>query len=233
MSKCPSTLRSVAVALWTAVVAVPLFAAPRPPAPAKETVSAASPVPDKGLELTIPKGAGKVEFIATGWPSALRIRGQGRGLEGTLHVDGDVASGSLSFPLDALDTGIDLRNRHMRENYLETAKYPSATLRLTRLDLSRLPEGQAFDVADVDFEGVLELHGLPRPVKGTARITRDRTRIDVDAALDLRTTDYGIPIPKYMGITVAEQVKVKVAFSALAQPLLAHADEGANAVRHR
>lgn len=232
MSKCPSTLRRMAAVLVMAA-ALPLVAASQPAAPSQHDVHSPSPASsEQGLEFTIPDGTGRVEFDATGWPSALRIHGQGRGLAGTLRVGAGAPSGTISFRLDTLDTGIGLRNRHMTETYLETAKYPSAVLTLTRLDVARLPATESFDVGDVEFEGALELHGLNRLVKGKARIARDHGRIDVEAALELSTTDFGIEVPKFMGITVGEQVKVKVAFSALAQPALARASEGDHAVRH-
>src|SRR4029450_12304928 len=76
--------------------------------------------------------AGSVEFVATGWPSALEVHGKGSGPAGALTVTADLAS---------LQTGISLRDRHLKEEYLHVDRYPQARLTLSHLDISRLPEG--------------------------------------------------------------------------------------------
>src|SRR5438046_2728106 len=74
---------------------------------------------------------GEVEFLATGRPSALKIRGKIKedakdALTGKLQVTGANVTGTAKLALDMLDTGIDLRNKHMKEKYLETGKFPTA-----------------------------------------------------------------------------------------------------------
>ncbi len=167
------------------------------------------------LQLTVPEGEGKVEFVATGWPSALKIHGRGEALAGELTIEGTTVQGTLSFALDDLETGIDLRDRHMKENYLETAKYPTASLELTHVALDEPAEAETFEVDDAPFEGTLQLHGLTRPIRGTADLTRKDTRLDVSATFEVSISDFGIDVPSYMGITVAETVTVKADFRAV------------------
>jgi polyisoprenoid-binding protein YceI len=155
---------------------------------------------------------GSIEFVATGWPSALVIRGKGTQLTGDVVAEPDALSGELKFELDCLDTGIALRNRHMREEYLETGRHPYAIFRPTSLLAHKLPASASFAAQPTSFEGEMELHGVTRPVHGTARIRRDGETVGVEAHFDLRTTDFGIRTPSYMGITVAEQVQVTVRF---------------------
>jgi polyisoprenoid-binding protein YceI len=163
------------------------------------------------LELAL--NSGTIEFVAVGWPSALRIRGKGQGATGRLTLERQSLSGQVSFPLDSLDTGIALRNRHMREQYLETGKYPHAVFKPTSVALKRVPAAAAFSVKDVPFEGRLDLHGTEHPVRGAAHVTRRDAEVKVDAVFDVHTSDFGISTPQYMGITVAEDVKVTVRLS--------------------
>ena len=80
--------------------------------------------------------------IQSGKPNLVRFQskaaledfdGKTRKVTGTLVVDPDDLGDSLQVQVEvdlaSLDTGISLRNKHMRENHLETEKYPSAVFR--------------------------------------------------------------------------------------------------------
>lgn len=81
----------------------------------------------KDLELLAQKDSGSVEFLAIGRPSAIKIRGKGTAPEGKVTLVSDkenrIARGTLVFDMTSLDTGMDTRNEHMKEKYLETGKY--------------------------------------------------------------------------------------------------------------
>lgn len=205
--KCPLPLHFLAVAsLVTAGIAASPYAL-------AQQADGKTPASLRVFRLVVPEGSGEVDFVAVGWPSALRIRGQGKGLAGELSVNGTLADGVISFELDSLGTGIDLRDKHLKQQYLETAKYPRAELKLASVDVAKLPAGGSFGSKPLPFEGRLTLHGVERPVSGVAQVGRSGDRVQVSASFDLRTTDFGIAIPQYMGITVGEQVKVSVKFA--------------------
>ena len=66
--------------------------------------------------------SGTVEFCsATGHPSALHVDGKGVGLK-DLSISQNNVTGTVSFDLNTLDTGISMRNEHMKEKYLEVTK---------------------------------------------------------------------------------------------------------------
>jgi polyisoprenoid-binding protein YceI len=165
-------------------------------------------------QLELRTDAGHVEFFATGWPSALRIHGKGTGADGTLSVTDGAVSGSIGFDLGSLETGIGLRDRHMKEQYLDVGRYPRAVLTLSRLE-THVPGGSVFGPVSVPFEGTLLLHGVQRPVSGQARISREDERVTGDAVFSIKLADFGIDVPKYLGITVAQKVDVKATFLAL------------------
>jgi polyisoprenoid-binding protein YceI len=167
---------------------------------------------------TVQPRDGAVEFTAVGWPGALTIRGAGAPPVGTIVVDGAKVSGVVGLDLATLDTGINLRNRHMKDNYLEISKYPRAELSLTRLALPDAPPAGEFEADNVAFEGELSLHGVRRPVRGSTHIRRKGTALEVAASFEINTNDFGIATPGYMGVTVAEKIKVKVHFSSRLLP---------------
>ena len=150
---------------------------------------------------------GHVEFLAIGKPSAIKIRGKGDALQSSaLQFKDGKLSGHFVFDLSSLDTGIDMRNEHMKEKYLEVGKYKNAELELTPLDFAQ-------DICKTDvkqdhtaFAGTLKLHGVEKPVKGEFDMKPGHSQ----ASFNLNLTDYKIEIPVYLGIKVADQVATTV-----------------------
>ncbi len=146
--------------------------------------------------------AGKVEFKTKGWPNLVTIKGEGPGVSGSLKQDGGKVSGDLSFQLDSLKTGIDLRDSHMKDNYLEVKQHPTA--QLTLKDVA-VPENLDGSFA---FTGTMNLHGVEKEVKGQAELELDGDQIRMTAEIPVKLSDFKIAIPSYQGITVAEKVTI-------------------------
>ena len=155
----------------------------------------------------------KVTFIAVGRPSALKIEGVGDGLSGVLTKDGTKVDGEAVFNLSTFDTGVTMRNTHMKEKYLHVETYPNATLKVTKLPWGA-DEAKPFAEVEGPFEGVLTLHGVSKPVTGVAKVARDGDKVAVDVQFKTSIPDYKIDIPSFMGVTVAETVEVHVEVSA-------------------
>ena len=118
--------------------------------------------------------------------------------------------GSLAVDLRTLDTGIGLRDTHLRE-YLEVNKgtgFETATLSAISLTgLSPItPEGKG------SFTGVLTVHGVAKAVTGAVDVRRADGALHVQASFRLDLSDFGIAKPRYFGIGVTNTVQVKVAF---------------------
>ena len=131
--------------------------------------------------LDLDQGSGSVTFDAVGRPSALKIHAKGDPARGKLTAAGGKLNGTVSFKLDSLDTGIGMRNEHMKKKYLETGKFPEAKLAIK--DVS-LPAGYAapdFSADGFKFSAA-SLHGVDKPVDVTAKLSRSahaRPRSDV------------------------------------------------------
>ncbi len=142
-------------------------------------------------------------------------------MEGTagLHIEGTThelaisqREGDLVFqvPLAGVDTGIGLRNRHMR-GYLDTAHFPEAELHVVRSAVTFPAPGKA---SEADATGTLQLHGVSRPCSIHYRVEQGpsggysvhaRTRIDM--------RDFGIEAPGYLGVKVDPAVAIQVDFT--------------------
>ncbi len=153
-----------------------------------------------------PAAASEVQFEAVGRPSLLKIKGHGAKLQGDLKIENQIASGTFEIQLDDLDTGIDLRNRHMKENYLKTNEFPKAVLELEPIQLPA--DWAPGKDLSTPFKGKLTLKGKTEPINGEFKI--QGANLATEAAFTIRLSDFDVGVPKYMGITVADTVNASV-----------------------
>lgn len=157
------------------------------------------------VTLTSSATSGKLEFLAIGKPSMIRIKGEGPAPQGTVSIKDKKATGEFKIALQSLTTGIDMRDSHMKEKYLEVQKNPDAILKISDLEVNDLKAGK-----DLPFKGTLLLHGVEKPVSGTYTHEGTETSQKVKAAFNVLLTDHTIEIPSYAGIKVADKVEVKI-----------------------
>jgi polyisoprenoid-binding protein YceI len=148
--------------------------------------------------------ASEVKFTATG-PGGLTIVGE----SSALQVSDDAQIITVSVPLEPLHTGIGLRDRHMKEKYLEVAKYPAATLKIDHKSLSFPGAGKS---AAGDAQGDMTLHGATKHVRFHYDARAEGAGYDVTSTLHLNMNDFGISVPSYLGMSVKPDVSVDVKF---------------------
>lgn len=126
--------------------------------------------------------------------------------------DGEPTKNSeLYFEVDlnSIDTGIGLRNRHMRENYLETDRFPFAHFSGKVTSAEKLPQGGY----RVTAAGTIQIHGVERPlqVSGTLSPAGDHVyRIETEFTVKL--PDFNIKVPKLMFMKIDENIRLQVRF---------------------
>jgi polyisoprenoid-binding protein YceI len=119
--------------------------------------------------------------------------------------------GSLAVDLRTIDTGISLRNQHLREVYLEVDKAPGYDKAvLSEIALKELSPGTP---GKGSFTGSLALHGVKKPVTGPVEVRKAGADLRVKASFPLNISDYNIPEPRYLGVGVRNTVQVEVAFT--------------------
>ncbi len=149
-------------------------------------------------------GSSSVMFSASG-PGGVKIEGQTPDLE----IRDEAESFSVVVPLKNLNTGIALRDKHMKEKYLETEKYPNAELKVRRDDLKvPAPGGKE----ETSAKALLKLHGQEKPVVFNYRAAESGGLYSVDGSLRLNIAEFGISTPSFMGVTVRPDVEVRASF---------------------
>ncbi len=150
-------------------------------------------------------------FEAVGRPSMLKIKGHGAKVEGSVQVDGANAKGKFNLDLNQFTTGIGLRDSHMKERYLETPKYPKSVFEIEQVELpSDWAPGKSVESAK--FKGKLTIKDVTKPVEGTVKIAGEQLATEANFNISLK--DYPIGVPSYMGVSVADNVNVRVAIPA-------------------
>lgn len=122
-------------------------------------------------------------------------------------------NGEMAVDLRTLDTGIALRNEHLKEKYLHVDAQPG----FDRAMLSNIQAGISsaeIPSGERPFTARLQLHGAVRQVSGRVSIRQQGTDVYVEASFPVRLSEFGIPAPRYLGVGVKEEVSVRVAFTA-------------------
>jgi len=120
-------------------------------------------------------------------------------------------NGAVEVDLGTLQTGIGLRDRHMKDKYLEVSRGDMfATARLDEIRIARAEEGS------VPFQGKLTLHGEQHAISGIAELQRQRDgALRVRARFPISLAAFRFQPPRYLGVGVRDEVQVQVQFTAL------------------
>ena len=162
-------------------------------------------------QIELKNGKSRVEFTALG-SSGLTITGKtsdDHPVTGNFKVDGKKVSGTARLELEGLDTGMEMRNKHMKEKYLEVPKFPEAKFTLTELTLPGDPTAD-FLAKQIPFKGEMLLHGQTKPVTGFVDAEKKGTDLNLEFTFALKMGQFQIQTPSFLGITVAEDVNVLV-----------------------
>jgi polyisoprenoid-binding protein YceI len=127
---------------------------------------------------------------------------------------GDTLSILVRVDMATLDTGIALRNQHMRANHLHTDQFPAATFAG-----ARIVEGSGALEAGVTrrvvLAGTLTIHGVARAATVPIDLTWDGSdRLTVGAKFPVALADHDIPRPKFLMLKLGETQNVVVALVA-------------------
>lgn len=116
----------------------------------------------------------------------------------------------LYFEVDlaSLDTGIGMRDRQMRDNYLEVEEYPYAAFGGVIEQVSSLP-GAMFRVTT---RGVLGIHGVERERVLTCDLAPVDEGYHVDCSFTVLLSDHDIEIPRIMFLKLNNQIRLELSF---------------------
>ena len=155
-----------------------------------------------GVERT---GAANATFTGKG-PAGFKLEGKTDQL--SIKEEGDKVL--FSLPLSTLKTGIDLRDTHMREKYLQVDKYPNLVLEVPWSAIKLPEDGQT---ATQTVPGKMTLHGQTKDVSVTYTVKRTGDVYETSGKVPLNLKDFGVDIPSYLGVTVKPDIETLTTFS--------------------
>ena len=121
----------------------------------------------------------------------------------------------IEVDLASLDTGIKLRNKHMRKNHLETKKYPKAVFTADRISERSSLSLVAGEPVTFHVTGNFELHGITREVTATVEATLNlEGDLEIVSRFDVLLSDYKIKRPRFLLLKLDETQKVTIKVTA-------------------
>ncbi len=175
-----------------------------------------------GAEFVVKAGSpNKVVFVSKA--ATETFDGKTDQISGRIVLDPASTIDSVAVDLDvdlaSLDTGIGKRDQHMRDNHLETGKYPKATfVGATVLEPKGTTLAPGKPVA-FECEGDFTLHGVTKRLSATVEVTlRDERTLAFKASFQVPLADYKIDRPKFLFLKLGEVQDVTVEGVAIATP---------------
>jgi polyisoprenoid-binding protein YceI len=102
-----------------------------------------------------------------------------------------------------------LMQEHFNENYMESTKYPKATLTGKIANFGAVKLGQD-GTYNTKINGTLDMHGVKKTVEVPATITVKSGSVSFSSQFKVLCADYGIAIPSVVADKVAKEVKINV-----------------------
>ena len=119
------------------------------------------------------------------------------------------ATVEMSIDMASLDTGNSLRNREMRELYLETGKH--ATAKFKSVNVEAPASVAPSSPADIKVTGDFTLHGVTKRMTIPVRVVLiPDGRIHVTSSFKVHMPDFDIDVPKNILVTVNDDVPVRL-----------------------
>lgn len=193
---------------------------------ASSAAAVAGPSPAAAIRFAIVPAASTVtyrvgETFLTGNQFATAV-GTTHAIQGDVFVDrahpANSRIGTITVDVSTFQSDRARRDRAIREGWLESAKFPTATF--TPVEIQGLPptypDGQEIPVRVL---GTLRVRDVSKPVTftGTVRLAADTLKGDFQTTVLM--TDFGFEPPSILGTLKAEnQVKLELQFSAQRAP---------------
>jgi polyisoprenoid-binding protein YceI len=133
-------------------------------------------------------------------------------VSGTIVADPanpSAASVEIVINVNALDTGVGMRNKEMRERYLETPKFGTATFK--SVSVAGPPSIAPNQPAEINVTGDMTLHGVTKRMIIPVRVVLiPDGRIHATTSFKIHMPDFGISVPHNLLVTVNDEVPVRL-----------------------
>lgn len=138
--------------------------------------------------------------------------------EGEIDINNPAKNpkGLVTIDVPSFDTGIPLRNEHMR-GMIEADKYPTATFKLKSLKAPKLVANSAVEGT---VTGDLTFHGVTKAVTAPVSLVylpeadknyRPGDWVAVSTSFNIKLSDYGLNLPQgVLGMKVANDLAIQL-----------------------
>jgi polyisoprenoid-binding protein YceI len=147
--------------------------------------------------------------------------GKTQKLSGAVNLDpaslADSITVSIAVDMASLDTGLALRDRHMRDNHLQVDRFPNGTFvggSLSGLSAASLTGGGPVTGT---IAGRLTLHGVERRITALFEMRLKDGGLHIVAHFPVKLADYAIPRPQMLMMKLGEIQNVTVDVTGRAQ----------------
>ena len=133
-------------------------------------------------------------------------------IDGYIYWEDSVLTKNSEFyfevDLNSLDTGIGLRNRHMRDNYLETDQFPLTHYKGKIISSTVLND----TTISADAEGVIFIHGVEQPLSVKTNLFKQTNGYRIQTRFNVKLSDFKIEIPSIMFYKINENMDLRCDF---------------------
>lgn len=183
-------------------------AAPPPSAQPAAPASATAPAPPGGQRYELVKEQSKAAYVVTELLAGATVRNQAVGttseVTGELVVDakGKIQPATFTVDLKSLRSDRSPRDNYIRNNGLESNKYPTATFTIKEVKgAATLKPGNA---ETFELVGLMKVRETERTVTWSVTSVAENGQIKWNAVLNTKMTDWGINPPVLLVRSVAE-----------------------------
>lgn len=153
------------------------------------------------------------------------IVGKTSAAKGFIEVDiNDIknsVNGRFEVDLASVKTGIDMRDGHMRDNYLETDKFPKAVFELTSVKETNSMILEDQKPVELTVDGNFTVHGVTKPMTIALTVTyfaeSESTRqrlpgdlLHIEGTFDILLTAHNIEIPKFVILKLDDKQVINI-----------------------
>lgn len=146
---------------------------------------------------------GYVEFISTA--PLNEFKGTSDHLAGLINLEKNLVD--FYIDLNTLDTGIEKRNRDMRNTYLQTDQYPFAEF---TGELTSPFDPDQSEPQNVTVSGTFKMHGVERQIEVDGTLEPTDKGLKLEASWVVRLKDYEIDRPGILFYELAEEQTIHI-----------------------
>jgi dipeptidyl aminopeptidase/acylaminoacyl peptidase/polyisoprenoid-binding protein YceI len=144
------------------------------------------------------------------------VVGRSPGVSGTVTIAGGAVTGAeVTVDMTRLRTDVEPRDGRMRDEGLETVRFPTASFRLR--EPVPLGDVSGARVVELRLPGSLTLHGVTRPLDVPVQARWDGDSIQVAGGTRIRRADFDLEVPTLAGYRIEDTAVVELELTLVRQ----------------